>query len=226
VSTLDGVGCVVVAAGSGTRLAAGRPKAFVTLDGETLLQHAVRRVRAAGVEKVVAVVPAGLVAEAAGLLGDAVAVVAGGVHRSDSVALGLAALASHVDVVLVHDAARCLAPPWLVAAVAARVRESGAGVVPGLAVVDTLKQVDGAGRVLGTVDRSAVVAVQTPQGFPRALLERAHAAAPDGLATDDAGLVERLGEPVLVVPGDPMALKVTTPDDLARAQWLLARLAT
>jgi 2-C-methyl-D-erythritol 4-phosphate cytidylyltransferase len=113
-----------------------------------------------------------------------------------------------------------------VAAVAARVRESGAGVVPGLAVVDTLKQVDGAGRVLGTVDRSAVVAVQTPQGFPRALLERAHAAAPDGLATDDAGLVERLGEPVLVVPGDPMALKVTPPDDLARAQWLLARLAT
>jgi 2-C-methyl-D-erythritol 4-phosphate cytidylyltransferase len=221
---LAGVGCVVVAAGEGLRLGAGRPKAFVELAGVTLLEQAVSRVREAGLLAVVAAVPAALVEPAAQLLGDRARVVAGGVDRQASVAAGLAVLAPSVTTVLVHDAARCLAPPELVLAVVAAVRAGHRAVVPGLAVADTVKQVDGSGQVVGTVDREVLRIVQTPQGFDRALLERAHAVPPGAPATDDAALVERLGEPVLVVPGDPLAVKITTPDDLALAEWLLTRL--
>lgn len=221
VSDAPDVGCILVAAGQGTRLAAGRPKAFVELGRLTLLEHAAMRVRAAGVQQVVAVVPCELVEHARGLLPGMV-VVAGGAERHDSVAAGLAVLPEHVRVVLVHDAARCLAPPALVAAVIAAVRSGHLAVVPGLAVVDTIKQVDDGGVVVATVDRSVLRAVQTPQGFDRSLLERAHAAVgvSDG-ATDDAGLVERLGEQVSVIAGDRLAIKVTTADDLAYAGWLL-----
>ncbi|HEX3005219.1 MAG TPA: 2-C-methyl-D-erythritol 4-phosphate cytidylyltransferase [Angustibacter sp.] len=219
---LDGVGCVIVAAGQGTRLAAGRPKAFVELAGTTLLEHAVSRVLDAGVHHVVAVVPAALVTSTQELLAGRADVVAGGAERQDSVALGLRALPDGVDVVLVHDAARCLAPPSLVAAVVRAVQAGQAAVVPGLAVVDTLKEVDAQGTVVGTVAREPLRAVQTPQGFDRAVLQRAHAAA-DAAATDDAALVERLGEPVTVVAGDPMAFKITSPDDLALAEFWLAR---
>lgn len=219
---LDGVGCVIVAAGQGTRLAAGRPKAFVELAGTTLLEHAVSRVLDAGVHHVVAVVPAELVTSTQELLAGRADVVAGGAERQDSVALGLRALPDGVDVVLVHDAARCLAPPSLVAAVVRAVQAGQAAVVPGLAVVDTLKEVDAQGTVVGTVAREPLRAVQTPQGFDRAVLQRAHAAA-DAAATDDAALVERLGEPVTVVAGDPMAFKITSPDDLALAEFWLAR---
>lgn len=219
---LDGVGCVVVAAGQGTRLAAGRPKAFVELAGTTLLEHAVSRVLDAGVHHVVAVVPAELVEVTQELMAGRADVVAGGAQRQDSVALGLAALPQSAEVVLVHDAARCLAPPSLVAAVVQAVRDGHPAVVPGLAVVDTLKEVDAHGTVVGTVAREPLRAVQTPQGFDRAVLERAHEAA-DAAATDDAALVERLGEPVSVVPGHPMAFKITTPHDLALAEFWLAR---
>ena len=136
---LDGVGCVVVAAGQGTRLAAGRPKAFVELAGTTLLEHAVSRVLDAGVHHVVAVVPADLVASTRELLAGRAAVVAGGAERQDSVGLGLSALPDSAEVVLVHDAARCLAPPSLVAAVVRAVRDGHPAVVPGRPVVDTLK---------------------------------------------------------------------------------------
>ncbi|MGN6612562.1 MAG: 2-C-methyl-D-erythritol 4-phosphate cytidylyltransferase [Angustibacter sp.] len=219
---LDGVGCVIVAAGQGTRLAAGRPKAFVELAGTTLLEHAVSRVLDAGVHHVVAVVPAELVEVTQELLAGRADVVAGGAQRQDSVALGLAALPQSAEVVLVHDAARCLAPPSLVAAVVQAVRDGHPAVVPGLPVVDTLKEVDAHGTVVGTVAREPLRAVQTPQGFARSVLERAHADA-DAAATDDAALVERLGEPVSVVPGDPMAFKITTPHDLALAEFWLAR---
>jgi 2-C-methyl-D-erythritol 4-phosphate cytidylyltransferase len=217
------VGAVVVAAGSGTRLAAGRPKAFVELAGVSLLEHAVSRVRDGGAADVVAVVPAELVTEAGRLLGDAARVVAGGEQRQDSVAAGLRALPPDVQVVLVHDAARCLAPAALVARVAAAVGPHAPAVVPGLPVVDTLKEVDGAEHVVGTVDRDRLRRVQTPQGFDRTVLEQAHAAAGDSAATDDAALVERLGLAVVLVRGDELALKVTTPEDLALAEWLLGR---
>ena len=219
----DRVGCVVVAAGQGTRLAAGRPKAFVELAGTTLLEHAVSRVLDAGVHHVVAVVPADLVDTTRALLADRAGVVAGGAERQDSVALGLAALPGDVDVVLVHDAARCLAPPSLVVAVAHAVQAGSAAVVPGLPVVDTLKEVAPDGTVVATVAREPLRAVQTPQGFRRDVLARAHEAA-DAAATDDAALVERIGEHVRVVDGDPLALKITTADDLALAEFWLARL--
>ena len=151
---------------------------------------------------------------------DLTAVVAGGAERGDSVAAGLAALSSAVDVVLVHDAARCLTPVAVFERVIAAVEHGAVAVVPGTAVVDTIKQVDEHGMVVATPERAYLRAVQTPQGFRREVLERAHAASSD--ATDDAGLVERLGEPVLVVDGDPRALKVTTPDDLAAAERILA----
>ncbi len=215
------VAAILVAAGSGSRLAAERPKAFVDLAGEPLVVHAARRLMAAGVvDTLVAVVPADWVEQARQLLPHA-QVVVGGAARTDSVAAGLAALPADVDVVLVHDAARCLAPATLVLAVVQAVCEGHPAVVPGLAVTDTIKQVDASGAVLHTPDRASLRAVQTPQGFDRATLQRAHAQAAVGAHTDDAGLVEALGTPVLVVPGDPLALKITTPADLAHAERLL-----
>jgi 2-C-methyl-D-erythritol 4-phosphate cytidylyltransferase len=229
------VGCILVAAGSGTRLGADRPKAFVPLAGRTLLEHAMARVAGSGVlGPLVVVVPPALVVQAGELdgvraartlLGGNLVVVPGGSDRTGSVRRGLAALPPDVGSVLVHDAARCLVPPELVR----RVSEAlafFAAVVPGLPPADTVKQVDAAGDVVATPDRSTLRLVQTPQGFDRTLLEHAHRAADaaggGSAATDDAALVERLGQPVHVVPGDPRALKVTTPDDLAYAGWLLA----
>jgi len=150
-----------------------------------------------------------------------VTVVGGGAERGDSVAAGLRALRDDLDIVLVHDAARCLTPVEVFDRVVAAVAAGAVAVVPGTAVVDTIKQVDEQGYVTATPHRPALRAVQTPQGFRREVLERAHALSSD--ATDDAGLVERLGERVLVVEGDPRALKVTSPADLRTAARLLAR---
>ena len=121
-----------------------------------------------------------------------------------------------------HDAARPLVPVELVDAVAAAIRAGAGAVIPALPVADTVKEVDG-GLVVGTPDRSRLVAVQTPQGFARDVLEKAHAAAAGGDATDDAGLVERLGIPVRTVPGSEEAFKVTRPVDLLLAEAILAR---
>lgn len=160
-----------------------------------------------------------------------VEVVAGGAERSDSVAAGLAALPADLDLVLVHDAARCLTPVEVFDRVIGAVRAGHPAVVPGLAVVDTIKTVDAAGLVTATPARSGLRAIQTPQGFDRTVLERAHHDAAleavggiggvGGVATDDAGLVERLGVPVLVVAGHARSLKVTTPDDLEAAARIL-----
>jgi 2-C-methyl-D-erythritol 4-phosphate cytidylyltransferase len=159
-------------------------------------------------------------------------VVEGAGSRQASVAAGLAALGDDVDVVLVHDAARALASPGLIRSVEAAVRAGHRAVVPGLPVADTIKQVgeavDGAAPVVATVPRATMRAVQTPQGFERALLDAAHAAGADRAAseataaTDDAALVEALGERVWVVPGEESAMKITTTRDLAVAE-LLAR---
>ena len=136
-----------------------------------------------------------------------------------SVAAGLAALRSDDGIVLVHDAARCLAPPDLFARVIHAVRAGHPTVVPGLAMTDTVKVVDAQGRVLATPDRESLRRVQTPQGFLREVLEHAHASGAS--ATDDAGLVEQIGGHVRVVDGDPLALKVTSASDLAVATALL-----
>jgi len=218
-----GVGVVVVAAGSGSRLGAAVPKALVDLAGAPLLDHAVARVLAVtDVEQVVVVAPPGLVPEIAGRYAaePRVAVVAGGAERSDSVAAGLAVLDERLALVLVHDAARCLTPPEVFDRVIAALRSGDVGVVPGLPVVDTIKRVDEDHLVTATPDRSALWAVQTPQGFTREVLLEAHA--PGRRGTDDAVLVEEAGHRVRVVPGDHLAFKITSRADLEQAARLLA----
>lgn len=219
-----GVGVVVVAAGSGSRLGADVPKAAVRLAGRTLLAHAVDRVLAVqGLTSLALVVPAAMAGPEhwdLPALPEHAVFVPGGAERTESVAAGLAAVGEDCDVVLVHDAARCLAPTVVFDRVVAAVRAGADGVVPGLPVVDTVKTVDADGFVTGTPERTTLRAVQTPQGFRREALVAAHASGK--VATDDAALVERTGHRVLVVDGDPMAFKVTTRDDLERAERLVA----
>jgi 2-C-methyl-D-erythritol 4-phosphate cytidylyltransferase len=206
-----------------------------------MLVHAVRTLsRARSIDVVVVAAPPDDVTDVRSLLADhevgaEVQVVAGGAVRRQSVELALASLPDDVDVVLVHDAARPLVPVELVDAVAAAVREGADAVVPALPVADTVKQVDAGSHVSVTLDRSALRAVQTPQGFRRDLLEAAHAivtgagglgsgeARAGEVVTDDAGLVELLGKPVLVIPGAEEAFKVTRPLDLVLAEALVAR---
>ncbi|MET8909290.1 2-C-methyl-D-erythritol 4-phosphate cytidylyltransferase [Micromonospora sp. NPDC004551] len=218
------VAVLVPAAGAGVRLGPGAPKALRPLASEPLLVHAVRRIAAApSVHTIVVAAPAADVESVRRMLAPVarVTVVPGGAERQASVAAALAAVPAGPEIVLVHDAARALTPPELVESVAAAVRGGHDGVIPVLPVVDTVKEVDAGERVLGTVDRAALRAVQTPQGFRRSVLTAAHEAAGDAL-TDDAGLVEKMGVPVICVPGSELALKITRPFDLALAEHLLA----
>ncbi len=221
------VAAVVPAAGRGERLGTGIAKALHLLGGEPMLAHSVRTLAASPVDLVVVAVPPGRAEEVRAVLasthdGAELAVVEGGDSRSESVRRALAALPDSVQVVLVHDAARPLVPGRLVDAVVAAVRDGADAVVPGLPVVDTVKQVDAEGAVVATVDRSALRAVQTPQGFRRAVLDAAYGVPDAGEATDDAGHVERAGGRVLVVPGAEEAFKVTRPLDLLLAEAVLA----
>lgn len=215
------VAAVVPAAGRGVRLDAGVPKALVVLGGASLLQRCVWGLTGSGVvDLVVVVAPEQLVADVRALLGPGVVVVAGGVERTDSVRAGLAAVPGTAEHVLVHDAARALTPPELVRAVVARLRAGAAAVVPVLPVTDTIKIVDADGLVTSTPERSALRAVQTPQGFEAALLRAAYTGAVP--ATDDAGLVERVGASVHTVAGHRLAFKITTRQDVTLAEALLA----
>ncbi|WP_210479610.1 2-C-methyl-D-erythritol 4-phosphate cytidylyltransferase [Naasia sp. SYSU D00948] len=218
------VGVVLVAAGAGSRLGLGVPKAFVPVAGRSMLARAFDGIRAMEPEpQVVAVVPEGREDETRTLASGfrSLRVVRGGASRQESVVAGLAALAPSVRTVLVHDAARALTPARQFERVVAAVESSGAGVVPGLPVADTIKRVDADARVLETVDRSRLSAVQTPQGFPRAELDAAYASVSDE-HTDDAAVFTASGRGVRVIPGSPLAFKITTEDDLRRAELLLA----
>jgi 2-C-methyl-D-erythritol 4-phosphate cytidylyltransferase len=217
------VAVIVAAAGRGERMGAGVVKALRELAGEPLLLHAIRGVRAVpAVGPIVVVAPVGLVNDLAVLLAPYdVQVTAGGEERQDSVRLGLGALPPGADLVLVHDAARALTPVTVFTDVIAALRAGAEAVVPVLPVADTIKRVAG-DRVLGTVDRGDLRAVQTPQGFARDVLEQAHRL-PGPPATDDAALVERLGRSVVTVAGSEHAFKVTRPFDLLLAEALLAR---
>jgi 2-C-methyl-D-erythritol 4-phosphate cytidylyltransferase len=216
--------CILVAAGRGDRLGPGGPKAMRLLGDEPLLVHAVRAVVASGsVDLVVVAAPPGDTDEFRDLLtehGPRLVVVPGGTTRRRSVAAALTTLPASVEVVLVHDAARCLAPPTLFTAVAKAVTDGADAVVPAVPVADTIKQVAG-GVVVATLDRSRLRAAQTPQGFRRTVLENAHATV-DADATDDAAMVERMGATVRVVPGDLEAFKITRPPDLVLAEAMLA----
>ena len=251
-----GAVAVLTAAGSGSRLGAGVPKALVPVGGISLLRRAAAGLIASGaVSHIVVTAPAEEVdrfrAELEGLpdgsaQGEAgwwrgIEVVAGSPRsRQASVALGLtAALAAvpQADVVVVHDAARALTPPEVTQRVIAAVRAGHEAVVPALPVTDTVKEVEArrAGEpepVAGTPRRDRLRAVQTPQGFSASVLVAAHRAGAERAgdealaASDDAGLVEACGGRVVVVAGDERAMKVTTPTDLALAELLLEQQPT
>jgi 2-C-methyl-D-erythritol 4-phosphate cytidylyltransferase len=207
------------------------PKALRPLGGIPMLVHAVRALASSRVVDIVVVAAPEDSAESVSAMltgqsfGAEVVVVTGGDTRQESVARALLTLPDDVDVVLVHDAARPLVPGEVVTAVAAAVRQGHPAVVPGLAVVDTIKQVDDASDVVRTIDRGPLRAIQTPQGFDRHVLQRAHASVDldDSPATDDAGMVERMGLPVHVIPGHEEAFKVTRPFDVVMAEAVLAR---
>jgi 2-C-methyl-D-erythritol 4-phosphate cytidylyltransferase len=227
------VACILVAAGTGERLGAGRPKALVEVGGTPLVRRAAEAIAASEVvDHLVVAAPMSLEEHVGRLCAlpafdgrDQLVVVSGGFTRQQSVEGALTGTPAEADVVLVHDAARCFAPPALVAQVVAAVRAGAEAVVPAVRVVDTLVEVDEPGStVVGAPDRSRLRAVQTPQGFRRQVLEDAHAAATqrgDQDATDDAVLVRRLGVKVHVIPGADEAFKITTPQDLARAEALV-----
>lgn len=192
-----------------------------------MLVHAVRALEAARcVDLVVVVAPEEFVTDVQALMTQVAVelhVVAGGETRQASVLRGLIALPDDVDVVLVHDAARPLVPADIVTNVVAAVRAGHPAVIPALAVVDTIKRVDTTSHVAETVDRSELRAVQTPQGFSRAVLQRVHAEADGDDITDDGGLVEAAGIPVLIIEGHEEALKVTRPLDLVIAEAIVAK---
>jgi 2-C-methyl-D-erythritol 4-phosphate cytidylyltransferase len=206
---------VVVAAGSGRRF--GAPKHFAPLGGRPLVHWAVEAARSVA-DGVVLVLPPTGVAETDAPTG-ADFVVAGGDTRAGSVRAGLAAVPAEAEVIVVHDGARPLASPALFRAVIDAVVGGADAAVPGLAVADTLKRVEG-DVVTATVGRDGIMAVQTPQAFRAAMLREAHESGAE--ATDDAGLVESVGATVRVVPGDARNIKVTTPADLELAQALAA----
>ena len=213
---------VVPAAGSGQRLAAGAPKAFVNLAGRPMLERAIAGLRDSGVvDGIVVAVPPSRTDEAKLLFGGEAVIVAGGADRTESVSLALAAVGD-ADYVLVHDAARALTPPSLVTRVVRALEAGHSAVVPALPVADTIKAVDANGAVLGTPERAGLRAVQTPQGFRIDVLRRVYALAGDGGFTDDASMVEQAGGQVQVVDGDPLAFKITTPLDLVLAEAILA----
>lgn len=219
----------MVAAGRGTRLGASVPKQYLDLGGTPVLLHAIRPFTShPEVRQTVVVLPSedadSPPAWLADLAGQALRLVAGGATRRESVSAGLAALDEGCRVVLVHDGARPF-PPREVIDQGITVARGGHAAVPGLPVADTLKRADEGGRVRGTVPRAGLWRAQTPQAFPRALLERAHAAElpPEMVATDDAMLVELVGGLVDLVPGSRRNIKITTADDLALAGWLLGQ---
>jgi len=226
---MEPVVALVVAAGSGSRLGGDIPKALRELDGRPLVSHSLERLAAGGVDRAVIVIAPGLDHDFAGVVAGSpipARCVHGGAERQDSVLNGLAAIAADPDLsgaryVLVHDAARALVPADVVHRVIQALLDGAVAAIPVLPVVDTIREVTATGST--TVDRSRLRAVQTPQGFAREVLERAHRlVADEGLqVTDDAAAVEALGYPVALVPGDREALKVTEPLDLLFAEAIV-----
>jgi len=222
------VGVVIVAAGAGSRVGGNELKQFRWVAGKPMLLHSVQTFHARrDVAMVVCVLPKAFVGDPPPWLFqcdiDRLLISVGGRERTESVANGLEDLPDEVNVVLIHDAARPFVDNATIDRVIAEAR-CGRGAVAALPVVDTLKEVDESGRVIRTVERSALWRAQTPQGFPRELIEQAHARARTERfsATDDAALFERLGLPVVVVRGSERAMKITDESDFARAEALFS----
>ncbi|MCC7196172.1 MAG: 2-C-methyl-D-erythritol 4-phosphate cytidylyltransferase [Gemmatimonadaceae bacterium] len=220
------VGVVIAAAGSGTRVGGKELKQFRWVAGKPMLLHSLQRFQERpDVGMVVCVLPFSAVGDPPPWIfqcdTERMIVSVGGATRAESVRNGIGELPESCRIVLVHDAARPLVTDETIDRVIAEAR-AGRGAVAGLPVVDTLKRVDANGRIAGTVDRAGLWRAQTPQGFPREMIIRAHErAVVSGIdATDDAALCEADGATVVVVPGSERALKVTDEADFARADAL------
>jgi 2-C-methyl-D-erythritol 4-phosphate cytidylyltransferase/2-C-methyl-D-erythritol 2,4-cyclodiphosphate synthase len=218
-SQLPKSAAIIAGAGMGHRLGADIPKALIQIQGITLLERAFISLSKV-VDEIVITAPAGYEEQFKAIVGQSAEVVTGGVLRSDSIRVALKALSPSVESVLIHDAARALASSALAAKVLDELRSGQSAVIPVLKVIDTIKEIDRDGFVRATPDRSSLVAAQTPQGFNRQVLERAHSASDD--ATDDAALVEAIGVKVKTIEGEASAFKITTKEDIGQALLLLS----
>ena len=220
------VGVIIVAAGSGSRTGSKELKQFRWVAGKPMLLHSLQSFQARqDVAMVVCVLPREYVADPPPWIfqcdTDRLLLSIGGKHRSESVANGLEDLPAECGIVVIHDAARPLLSQETIGQVIEEARK-GNGAVAGLPVSDTLKRVDSSGKVIVTVDRLGLWRAQTPQAFPRPVIERAHREAreADRVATDDAALCEQIGLPVVMVRGSERALKITEENDFALAEAL------
>ena len=218
-SQLPKSAAIIAGAGMGHRLGAEIPKALIQIQGITLLERAFTSLSKV-VDEIVITAPAGYEDQFKAIVGQSAEVITGGVLRSDSIRVALKALSPSVESVLIHDAARALASSALAARVLGDVQSGQSAVIPVLKVIDTIKEIDRDGFVRATPDRSSLVAAQTPQGFNRQVLERAHSASDD--ATDDAALVEAIGVKVKAIEGEASAFKITTKEDISQALLLLS----
>lgn len=220
------VGVVIVAGGSGSRVGGGEIKQLRWVAGKPMLLHSLQTFqKRADVAMVVCVLPQRYAGDPPPWIfqsdAERMLISVGGRTRAESVANGLEDLTAECRYVLIHDAARPLVSDEMIDRVVVEARK-GHGAIAALPVVDTLKRVDADGRIVGTVAREGLWRAQTPQGFPREMIERAHregrANGTHATATDDAALCELLGLPVHVVRGSEKALKVTEEGDFARAE--------
>ena len=218
-SQLPKSAAIIAGAGMGHRLGAEIPKALIQIQGITLLERAFTSLSKV-VDEIVITAPEGYEEQFKAIVGQSAEVITGGVLRSDSIRVALKALSPSVESVLIHDAARALASSALAARVLGELQSGQSAVIPVLKVIDTIKEIDRDGFVRATPDRSSLVAAQTPQGFNRQVLERAHSASDD--ATDDAALVEAIGVKVKTIDGEASAFKITTKEDIGQALLLLS----
>lgn len=218
-SQLPKSAAIIAGAGMGHRLGAEIPKALIQIQGISLLERAFISLSKV-VDEIIITAPAGYEEQFKAIVGQSAEVITGGVLRSDSIRVALKALSPSVESVLIHDAARALASSALAARVLGDVQSGQSAVIPVLKVIDTIKEIDRDGFVRATPDRSSLVAAQTPQGFNRQVLERAHSASDD--ATDDAALVEAIGVKVKTIEGEVLAFKITTKEDIGQALLLLS----
>jgi len=221
------VGVVIVAAGASSRTAGSELKQFRWVAGKPMLLHSVQRfMERADVAMVVCVLPKSHAGDPPPWLFqcdiERLLVSVGGRERGESVLNGLEDLPPEVKIVLVHDAARPMVDSDTIERVIAKARE-GVGAVPALPAIDTMKEVDESGAIVRTPNRERLFHAQTPQGFPRAMVEEAYirAKADRVQATDDAALCERIGARVVIVEGSATGMKVTTDEDFARVDALV-----
>jgi 2-C-methyl-D-erythritol 4-phosphate cytidylyltransferase len=220
------VGVVIVAAGAGSRTGSEELKQFRWVAGKPMLLHSLQTFQARpDVAMVVCVLPREHVGDPPPWIfqsdPDRLLLSVGGRHRGESVANGLEDLPSECEIVVIHDAARPLVSSETIGRVIEEARK-GSGAVAALPLADTLKRVDSSGKIVETVDRFGIWRAQTPQAFPRKVIERAHREAreADRVATDDAALCEQIGLPVVVVRGSERAVKITEEIDFALAEAL------